>query len=132
MSIPFSGCRTRSGGIISAIAKQVKLVNLKPLDKITVRFDPFHNNVKETRDFLFYISGKKVAVTNVMCQLKTEISCDLSDPVITCNYSTGDKLILKSSNLTALELLKVFNKHVSSTVKKEEVPETPKKIGKKK
>lgn len=123
MSIAFSGCRTRSAGLISAIAKQLKLVNLKPLTKVTVRFDPFHDKVIETRDFLFYISSPKVAATNVTCSLKTEIACDRSEPTITCDFETDEKLIVKTENLTALEILNIFNKHISSRVKPvEEAP----------
>lgn len=49
MSIHFSGSRSRSGGLISAIAKQLREVNLKLVNKIIVKFDPFHKNVTETR-----------------------------------------------------------------------------------
>lgn len=49
MSIPFSGTLSRSGGILSAIGKQVKLLNLKGVKKVTITFDPFHENVKPTR-----------------------------------------------------------------------------------
>lgn len=49
MSIPFSGTLRRSGGIVSAIGKQLKAVNLKAAKRITVKFDPFSNNVTETR-----------------------------------------------------------------------------------
>lgn len=49
MSVPFSGALRRSGGIVSAIGKQVKSVNLKGVKRITVQFDPFAENVKSTR-----------------------------------------------------------------------------------
>lgn len=132
MSIVFSGCKSRSGGIQKAITKQIKLVNLKPLTKITVRFDPFHDKTKDTRDFLFYMSSSKIAATNILCNLKTEILCDRSDPVIECDYESKEKLILKSANLTSLELLKIFNKHVSSKVEvtTDEIQQVPKKKGK--
>ena len=118
MSILFNGTRTRSGGIIDALAKQIKQVNLQPLSKITVRFDPFHEQALETRNFLFHISGKRVAATNYDCAIKTEVLSDRSDPTIICDYQKdGEKLIFKSKNLTALEVLKLFNQHVSSRVK---------------
>ncbi|KAI8438663.1 hypothetical protein MSG28_011085 [Choristoneura fumiferana] len=41
MSIPFSGTLRRSGGVVSAIGKQLKAVNLKAAKRITVKFDPF-------------------------------------------------------------------------------------------
>lgn len=49
MSIRFSGTLKRSAGVASAIAKQVRLLNLKPVKNIVVKFDPFNKNVKETR-----------------------------------------------------------------------------------
>lgn len=49
MSIYYSGTFKRSAGIISAIAKQVKLINLKPVKKIQVQFDPFHLNAVAAR-----------------------------------------------------------------------------------
>lgn len=49
MSVPFSGTLRRSGGVVSAIGKQLKLVNLKAAKRITVKFDPFSDNVTHTR-----------------------------------------------------------------------------------
>lgn len=42
MSIYYSGTFSRSSGVISAIIKQLNQVNLKPVKKIEVQFDPFH------------------------------------------------------------------------------------------
>lgn len=49
MSVRFSGTIRRSAGVASAIAKQIRLLNLKPVKNIVVKFDPFNKNVKETR-----------------------------------------------------------------------------------
>lgn len=49
MSIPFSGALRRSGGLVSAVGKQLKQLNLKGVSKITVQFDPFHENAIPTR-----------------------------------------------------------------------------------
>lgn len=59
MSISYSGTVTRSAGIVSAIAKQTRLMNLKAAKRITVTFDPLHENAKEIRyviDFPFFIN----------------------------------------------------------------------------
>ncbi|XP_063616525.1 large ribosomal subunit protein mL53 [Cydia splendana] len=121
MSIPFSGTLRRSGGVVSAIGKQLRAVNLKAAKRITVKFDPFGNNVTETRNFLHYISSPKIAITNPNCALKTDIVCDRSEPTVdiiltpsiaeTANYK---KVTLKSGNLTCLELLQLLNKHISA------------------
>lgn len=49
MSIHFSGSLKRSNGIIAAISKQLKSVNLKGVKRITVTFDPYAENVRPTR-----------------------------------------------------------------------------------
>lgn len=49
MSIKVGGAFRRSGGIVSAIGKQLKLVNLKAVQRITVSFDPFHESAVPTR-----------------------------------------------------------------------------------
>lgn len=49
MSIHFSGCRTRSIGVMSSIIKEIKRINLTPVKRIDFRFDPFHKQVKQTR-----------------------------------------------------------------------------------
>lgn len=56
MSIPASGTLRRSAGVVSAIGKQLKSVNLKAAKRITVKFDPFGENVTHTR-FVFAFSG---------------------------------------------------------------------------
>ncbi|XP_015587117.1 39S ribosomal protein L53, mitochondrial [Cephus cinctus] len=120
MSIPASGSFTRSAGLISAIGKQLKTINLKPLKKITVQFDPFYNNIKDTRQFLFYLSTPKILGTNLYCALKTNIVCDRSEPTITFDLVSGDKIVIKSANLSTLELLQQYNKHITPLVPKEE------------
>ncbi|XP_044255246.1 39S ribosomal protein L53, mitochondrial isoform X2 [Tribolium madens] len=82
MSIYFSGSFSRSAGVISAIVKQLKSVNLKPVKKIQVQFDPFHPNAVTARDFLFHISTPKVIETNLNCVIRPNVVCDRSEPEI--------------------------------------------------
>lgn len=49
MSIPFSGSKNLGIGVVSAISKHLKSVNLRGVQRITVKFDPFHNQVASTR-----------------------------------------------------------------------------------
>lgn len=44
-----TGSMSRSGGLMSAIAKNLKLMNLKAAKRITVTFDPFHPNARQAR-----------------------------------------------------------------------------------
>ncbi|XP_026739535.1 39S ribosomal protein L53, mitochondrial [Trichoplusia ni] len=121
MSIPYSGTLRRSGGVVSAIGKQLRGVNLKAAKRITVKFDPFGDNVTHTRNFLHYISSPKIALTNPNCALKTEIVCDRSEPTVdvllapsVTEASKINKVTLKTGNLTCLEILQQINKHISS------------------
>jgi large subunit ribosomal protein L53 len=82
MSIYYSGTFSRSAGAISAVMKQLKMVNLKPVKKINVQFDPFHPNAVTARDFLFHISNPKVVETNLNCVIKPNVVCDRSEPEI--------------------------------------------------
>lgn len=57
MSIHYSGTFKRSAGLVSAIGKQLKVINLKPVKKIQVQFDPFHENAKAVRYVSKYCIG---------------------------------------------------------------------------
>ncbi|KYN11318.1 PREDICTED: 39S ribosomal protein L53, mitochondrial [Trachymyrmex cornetzi] len=117
MSIRFSGTIKRSGGsMMSAVVEQIKRVNLAPLDKIDVRFDPFDRQSRQARDFLFYVSAPKIRATNPQCSLKTEIVCDRSEPTITFSLQSGEKVVLKTALLTSLNILKLYNKHITSLI----------------
>jgi large subunit ribosomal protein L53 len=123
MSVRFSGTLKRSGGIGSAIAKQLRLLNLKPVKKIEVKFDPFKKNVTETREFLFSLTGTEVLATNLNCKVKTDILCDRSEPSVTFTLSSNEVIVFKTGNLTNLELLRLCNKHITPLASTEE-PET--------
>ncbi|CAH2050564.1 unnamed protein product, partial [Iphiclides podalirius] len=144
MSIPYSGTVRRSGGVVSAIGKQLRAVNLKAAKRITVKFDPFSDNVKHTRNFLHYISSPKIILTNPNCSLKTEVVCDRSEPVIDISIIPSiaetakvKNVTFKSGNLTCLEILQLLNKHITSLAPAEQVSssvqtKSEKKKGKKK
>ncbi|XP_018572041.1 39S ribosomal protein L53, mitochondrial [Anoplophora glabripennis] len=133
MSIYFSGTFKRSAGVISAITKQLKLINLKPVRRIQVQFDPFHPNAITARDFLFHISSPKVVETNLNCVIKTNVVCDRSEPQINIDLQDSGSIKFLANNLTVLEILQQINKHISSKVVQEPVVQefTTKLLGKK-
>ncbi|XP_073992916.1 mitochondrial ribosomal protein L53 [Rhodnius prolixus] len=124
MSIPFSGTLKSSGGLTAAIYKQVKSVTLKPLNRIVIKFDPFHEKIEQTRYFMYHISAPKVLKTNLNCRIKTQILCDRSDPTINFTLANGEEIEFKTANLSALEMLTLFNKHISILVPKEDLTAT--------
>ncbi|CAG5101755.1 Similar to MRPL53: 39S ribosomal protein L53 [Cotesia congregata] len=114
MSLPFTGRISRSGGLVAAISNQVKKMTLKPTKKITVQFDPFHEKARPIREFLFNISAAKVTKTNLSCILKTNI------------VSNGEKVLFKCENLDTLDILTLYNKHITSLAPPEVDTETKK------
>ncbi|EDW35698.1 GL17398 [Drosophila persimilis] len=128
MSVPFSGTLRRSGGIVSAIGKQLKSINLKGVKRITLQFDPFAENVKSTREFFFLLSTPKVIQTNPKCVVKSDIVCDRQAASIKFalidsaqEQAKVKEIRFNSGNLNTLELLELCNKHVSSLAPPEEV-----------
>ncbi|XP_011311399.1 39S ribosomal protein L53, mitochondrial [Fopius arisanus] len=123
MSVPYTGRFRSYLGPIAAVVKQLKIMSLKPVKTITVQFDPFYKNVKETRQFLHYISGPKILRTNLTCNLKTNIVCDRSEPTVTCDLTNGEKVLFKCQNLETIDILKLYNKHITILAPPEPEPE---------
>ncbi|XP_003400153.1 39S ribosomal protein L53, mitochondrial [Bombus terrestris] len=119
MSIPFNGTRTRSAGLISAIAKHLRNLTLKPVKSIDIKFDPFHDKGLEARDFLFQITTPKIIATNPRCTVKPCVVSNLSEPIITFNLLSGDKIVCKGANLTSLNILELYNKHITPLAPRE-------------
>ncbi|XP_015114290.1 39S ribosomal protein L53, mitochondrial [Diachasma alloeum] len=123
MSVPFTGRIGRGATALAAISKQLKMMSLKPVKTITVQFDPFYEKIKETRQFLHYISGPKILRTNLTCNLKTNIVGDRSEPTVTCDLTNGEKVLFKCKNLEAIDILKLYNKHITPLAPPEPEPE---------
>ncbi|XP_055682808.1 39S ribosomal protein L53, mitochondrial [Lutzomyia longipalpis] len=125
-----SGTITRSGGLFSAIAKHSKLINIKPVNRITFQFDPFSKNSTELRRFIFQYSIERVKATNVNCKYRTNIVCDGSPPQVVFDLTKPsgekEKLTILCENLTCLELLQLTNKHIGQyVVEPEETSKVP-------
>ena len=74
----------RPGGIVHAIVQQLKQVDLRPVKRVTYKFDPFHPNTKEFRNLMYYMSMASVRETNYKCNFKTEVLSDMSEPEMLC------------------------------------------------
>lgn len=87
------------------------------------------------RDFLFQITTPKIIATNPRCMVKPCVVSNLSEPIITFNLLSGDKIVCKGKNLTSLNILELYNKHITPLAPREseaEVEETQLKRKKKK
>lgn len=80
-----------------------------------------------SREFLYFLSFPKVALTNANCNVKPDIVCNRSPPKINFQLipSIAEQAKLKNvvfncENLSSLEILQQFNKHVSVLAPKED------------
>jgi len=101
------------GGVAYELAQEVKKLDLRPLNRVTYTFDPFHATAAANfRRVMHILSAPKVRDTNYKCIFKTEVVCDNSEPVMLCVLGDGRKLKFEAGNLTPLELLSNFNRIV--------------------
>ncbi|XP_069816040.1 large ribosomal subunit protein mL53 isoform X1 [Dendropsophus ebraccatus] len=87
-----------------AAAKGIEVV-LKSVKNISVRMCPFRHNVQSTREFLEAINTKKIRTTNTNCEIKVDVRHDNSEPVVDILFGDGERLVFKSENITAKEML---------------------------
>ncbi|KAJ6647532.1 hypothetical protein Bhyg_02755, partial [Pseudolycoriella hygida] len=111
----------------SSIVKNIRQINLKGVQRVTITFDPFRDDVKNTRDFLFFLSTPTIVRSNPNCTVKSEIVCDRSPSSIVFSLipsvqetSKLKDIRINSDNLNVLEILQVCNKYVSTLAPKEE------------
>ncbi|VVC36974.1 Ribosomal protein L53, mitochondrial [Cinara cedri] len=132
MSLPFSGSKSKSTGVVSAIKKQSLLLNLKPVKKVLIKFDPFAQNAVTARNFMYYLLSPKVINTNPLCLVRTEVENNRSEPTVEASLVNGESVLFKCNNLTVLEIFQQFNKHITPLAPKEELVVSTTKIDKKK
>ncbi|KAL0116636.1 hypothetical protein PUN28_009936 [Cardiocondyla obscurior] len=113
MSIPFSGI---IGRLTSPLTQQLKLINLTPVKRIDIRFNPYDDQCNPTRYFLYYVNAEKVRLTNPQCSVKTVIASDRSEPTVTFSLLSGEKVIFKTARLSILNILELYNKHITSLI----------------
>ncbi|MPC17830.1 uncharacterized protein LOC123519497 [Portunus trituberculatus] len=130
MALPFlyHGSFSRSTGLFSALAKQTKLLNLKPTKRIDFTFDPFTDNAHVVRNVVNYFYQDKVRDTNPKCLLKTNVVNDRSEPIIVVKLVDDKKIVFKTNNLSSLDILVKYNELVSSKVKVDEAVDAAKPV----
>ncbi|BES92348.1 unnamed protein product [Nesidiocoris tenuis] len=120
MSLLYTGAIGFSGGLLSAVSKELRTLSLKPVKRVIFQFDPFHEKVEQTRLLMYYLNSKRVNKTNLQCVLRSNVVCDRSDPLVTFKLVSGHDVVFKSKNLSLLEMLKLYNEHITVLVPKEE------------
>ncbi|RXN22281.1 39S ribosomal mitochondrial [Labeo rohita] len=89
-------------------------VVLKTVKKIIVQFCPFESNVRSTREFLIMVGSEKARVTNMNCEVITEVKHDRSEPTIDITFLDGERLVMKGSKLTTQEMLSALQNRCSA------------------
>jgi len=95
---------------LGALALEQKKINLYPVSRITVKFDPLNPKNRDIREFIFLLSTPGVRDTNINCRIKTEVVCDHSEPEFNCDLVNGTKLRFKAGNLDAIDIVRELNK----------------------
>ncbi len=67
-------------GVLGHIYLQLKEIDLRPVQRVVFKFDPFHPNVRDFRDLMFHLSSSKIRNSNNKCVYKTDVVSDRSDP----------------------------------------------------
>jgi len=91
--------------------------HLKPVKRISVKFDPFDPDSKSIREFLYHVNGYKLRLTNPDCTVRQQVVCDRSEPIIDVDLDNGQKLIFKTRRLKAHEIVEQFNRVVHKVYK---------------
>ncbi|KAM4688040.1 large ribosomal subunit protein mL53 [Discoglossus pictus] len=87
---------------------------LKSVKKIAVRFCPFESNVRSAREFLDAINAKKVRSTNINCEVTTDVRHDKSEPVVDILFADGEKMVIKTANVTSKEMISTLSSKCAS------------------
>jgi hypothetical protein len=85
--------------------------SLKNVRRLEVKFDPFHPNAPNVREFWAGITDKKALKTNPELVIKTTIVSDQSDPMVRVEFVDNHKLILNGKYLESphfLQLIRQF------------------------
>lgn len=123
--IPFTGRLGPAATEESLFIRQMGLVDLKPVKKMTFTFDPIRKDVRSLRQWMHHMTAEKRKKTNVKCIFRFEVVSDRSEPTVKVELNEaegGGTILFKSANLSQLELVSEFNKMVLPLVKEEEQP----------
>lgn len=82
--------------------------SLKNIKRLEVKFDPFHPNACNVREFYQGATDKKSLKTNPECVTKAQIACDQSDPLVTVHYQDNHKLVINSKYLESNHIIRVI------------------------
>lgn len=63
---------------------------------------------------MYHLSAARVRETNPECPLRTEVTCDGTEPSVELALSNGERVIVRAANLTELEILETVSRVADS------------------
>lgn len=94
--------RTRAKFISEAVG-----FSLKNIKRLEVKFNPFHPNALNVREFLAYATDRKALRTNPTCVSKVQVVADDSDPLVTIQFNNNHKLVLNTKYLESSHIIRL-------------------------
>lgn len=90
--------------------KEVAGFSLKSIKRLEVKFDPFHKNSPNVREFWSGITEKKPLRTNPELVTKATIVSDNSDPLVTVHFNDNHKLVINGKYLESGHFLQIIRR----------------------
>lgn len=81
------------------------LANIK---KLEVKFDPFHANAGNIREFYQGATSRKALRTNLECITRSQVVCDNSDPLVTVQFKDNHKLVLNGKYMESGHFIQII------------------------
>lgn len=88
--------------------KEIFNFSLKNIKRVEVKFNPFHPNAANVREFYQGVTDRKILRTNLETITKADIVCDKSDPLVTVQFLDNHKLVLNSKYLDSDHIVKLI------------------------
>lgn len=93
---------------LAKFASQVVGFSLKNIRRIEVKFNPFHENAANIREFYQGVTQKRRSKTNPECIFRAQVVCDNSDPLVTIQFRDNHKLVLNTKHIESGDIVKVI------------------------
>lgn len=90
------------------VAEFANKFTLKDIKRVDIKFNPFHPNSGNVREFYHAITDRKALRSNPECVTKSHIVCDTSDPLVTVKFNDNHKLVINGKYLESNHFVKLI------------------------
>lgn len=88
--------------------KEVLGYSLKNIRRLEVKFDPFHPNAPNVREFWWGITHFKRLKSNQELVTKAQVVSDGSDPIVTVQFRDNHKLVINGKYMESGHFVNVI------------------------